>query len=894
MKGVVNLMDTKWFSLTITDIEKQLDTDVKNGLQPRAISSLHEKWGPNELPEAKKDAEWLKFIRHFHDVLIYILLVAAVITLILGHYIDTVVILLVAIINAMIGYIQENKAEKALEGIKKMLSLQATVIRGGERIDLPSNQLVPGDLVILKAGDKIPADIRLSSADNLNIEESPLTGESTSVEKNIEPLPEDTVLGDRLNMAFSGTSVASGSGRGIVVETGVHTEIGKINTSIAEVEEIQTPLLKQTAQFGKMISVVILILAIVLFAFGMLFHDYQWGELLLSVIGLTVAAIPEGLPAILSIILALGVQSMAQNHAIMRTLPSVETLGAVTVICSDKTGTLTKNEMTVQAIALQERDLTVTGTGYKPEGEITEMGEEVSVKEDQALRQFLTSVLTINDTELRENEEGEWVISGEPTEGCLVTLARKADDKIDRLDILSKIPFDSSYKYMAGLVEENGQKKIYVKGAPDRLFDMAGLQEGSKERQLWEDKMLKRSRKGERVIGAAVKHVDFAKEQIDHDDLREGLDMLGLAGIMDPPREEAIEAVRECKRAGIQVKMITGDHKETAISIAKQMGITDNDHVIEGRELDQMNDQALQQAVGTSDVFARTSPENKLQLVKALQENHHISAMTGDGVNDAPALKRADIGVAMGIKGTEVAKEASEMVLVDDNFRTIVNAVREGRRVYDNLKKTILFILPTNGAEAFLVLAALIIGMEMPLTPVQILYVNMVTAVTVALALAFEKLEEGTMERPPRDADARLLSNYYIFRIIFVSLLIGMSIMIMNADMLRNATTYTMEEVNTVTLHALVFAQLFHLFNVRNERRFALNRDFFSNKAAFLVSAILIVIQLAVTYLPFLSTALGLHPISAQYWLFPILIGLFVFVVVELEKFITHKWFKRA
>lgn len=881
------MSEAKWFNLDVEEVEKNLQTDSKQGLKTNQIDQLTEKWGKNELPEAEKDPEWLKFIRHFHDVLIYILLAAAVITLILGHYIDTIVILLVAIINALIGYIQESKAEKALEGIKKMLSLQATVIRDGVRQEVESSDLVPGDLVLLSAGDKIPADLRLISADNLNIEESPLTGESTSVEKNPSTLPEDTVLGDRLNLAFSGTAVSSGSGRGIVVETGVNTEIGKINTSIAEVEEIQTPLLRQTAEFGKMISIVILVLAVLLFVFGMIFHDYDWGELLLSVIGLTVAAIPEGLPAILSIILALGVQAMARNNAIMRTLPSVETLGAVSVICSDKTGTLTKNEMTVQAVALKDKDLEVTGTGYEPSGSIEDQGTEVDVAQDVMLRQFLTSVLTVNEATLRQNEDKEWVISGEPTEGCLVTLAEKANQPIERLEIISKIPFDSAYKYMAGLVEENGQKMIYVKGAPDRLFDMANLAEGSEERRLWEEKMLNRSRKGERVIGAAVKYVDQSVTSIDHDDVKSGLTMLGLAGIMDPPREEAIEAVRECRRAGIQVKMITGDHKETAIAIARKMGITENERAIEGRDLDNLSEEELQKVVEESDVFARTSPENKLQLVQALQANDHISAMTGDGVNDAPALKRADIGIAMGIKGTEVAKEASEMVLVDDNFRTIVNAVREGRRVYDNLKKTILFILPTNGAEAFLVLAALILGIVMPLTPVQILYVNMVTAVTVALALAFESLEKGSMDRPPRSTDAKLLSRYYIFRIIFVSLLIGISIMIMNTNLINDG--YNEAVVNTLTLHALVFAQLFHMFNVRNERNFAFNEDFFKNKAAFIVSGILIAIQLLVTYVPFLYQALGLVPIEAGYWIFPILIGVLVFVVVEIEKAITKR-----
>ncbi|WP_117161059.1 cation-transporting P-type ATPase [Paraliobacillus sp. X-1268] len=877
----------KWFHYGIEDVVENLNTDRKTGLTIKNVDKQQEKWGKNELPEQEKDPVWLKFIRHFKDVLIYVLLVAAVITAILGHYIDTVVIILVALINATIGYIQENKAEKALEGIKNMLSLQATVIRNGERSDIPSNELVPGDLVILRAGDKIPADVRLIQADNLKIEESPLTGEAISVDKNTEPLPEDTVLGDRTNLAFSGTSVASGSGKGLVVEIGEHTEIGKINKSITEVEEIQTPLLQQTAKFGKMISIVILFLAAALFVFGSLFHDYEMGELLLAVIGLTVAAIPEGLPAILSIILALGVQTMAKKNAIMRNLPSVETLGAVSVICSDKTGTLTKNEMTVQAVMTAKAEYRVTGSGYAPEGSIQTGQKEVSVTENQVLQQFLTAVKTVNDTTLRRNKKDEWVISGEPTEGCLITLAEKASEPVARLDVISKIPFDSSYKYMAALVEEDGQKIIYVKGAPDRLFDMANLKNDTEDRKMWEDKMQRRTEKGERIIGAAMKYVDASTEQIDHEDIIDGLTMLGLAGIMDPPREEAIEAVKECKKAGIQVKMITGDHKETAIAIARKMGITNNERAIEGRDLDNMSETELQDTVEAYDVFARTSPDNKLQLVKALQARGHISAMTGDGVNDAPALKRADIGVAMGIKGTEVAKEASQMVLVDDNFRTIVNAVSEGRRVYDNLKKTILFILPTNGAEASLIFASILFGMVMPLTPVQILYVNMITAVTVSLAIAFEKLEAGAMERSPRGPDTKLLSGYYIFRIIFVSLLIGGGILWMNADLLGDG--YDIAVVNTVTLHALVISQLFYLFNCRNERDFAFNKDFFSNRAAFMVSGLLLLIQLGITYLPFMNTILGTVPIDLVYWRFPLIIGASVFVIVETEKYITRK-----
>ncbi|WP_368645763.1 cation-transporting P-type ATPase [Alkalibacterium putridalgicola] len=882
------MADIKWFTLSEEEVEQELETDKETGLSENESEERKDKYGLNKLPEGEQTPEWVKFLRQFNDILIYILLAAAVVTFILEQYIDTSVILLVAIVNGVIGYVQESKAEKALEGIKNMLSLEAMVLRDKQKAEVDSTEIVPGDIVLLKSGDKVPADIRLFEEDKLKVEESPLTGESTSVEKQTEKLDEDTPLGDRSNMVFSGTTVSSGTARGIVVETGESTEIGQINRSMNEVEEIKTPLLRQTDKFGKTISVVILVLAVLLFIAGMLIHDYEWGELLLSVISLTVASIPEGLPAILTIILALGVQSMADKNAIMRTLPSVETLGAVTVICSDKTGTLTKNEMTVQSVVTRDKAYSVTGLGYEPEGEIlNEKEEAVDVAEENDLKELLTAAKTINEADIYQKDD-QWEVRGDPTEGCLITLAEKSNVDIEALDIQSKIPFDSEYKYMAGLVEESNLKKIYIKGAPDRLFDMADID--SEEREYWEERVSERSKKGERVLAVGVKEVSKSTDRIDHDDVQSGITLLGLTGIIDPPREEVIEAIKVCKEAGIQVKMITGDHKETALAIAKELGITDQDKVTEGRELEDMSEEEIQSLVEEVDVFARTSPQNKLQLVEALQSNGHVSAMTGDGVNDAPALKRADIGVAMGIKGTEVAKEASEMVLADDDFSTIVNAVREGRRVYDNLKKTILFILPTNGAEALLVMAALLIGIEMPLTPVQILYVNMITAVTIALALAFEPLEKGTMSKPPRNPNERLLSPYYVFRIIFVSVLIGGTIMWINQGLLAG---YDREHLNTITLHSLVFAQLFHLFNVRNERHFSLNDQFFNNAAAFLVSGLLIVFQLLVTYVPFLSNALGLYPIDLYDWVYPVLVGFSVFVVVEIEKFITHNILKR-
>ncbi|MBT2584164.1 cation-transporting P-type ATPase [Planococcus sp. ISL-109] len=876
------MAEEQWFHRELKDVLDEQAVRLEQGLNEAEASNRLETWGYNELPEGKRKPAIVKFLKHFHDVLIYVLLAAAVITVVLGHYLDTTVILAVVVINATIGYIQQNKAEKALESIRNMLSVKAAVLRSGKRMEIPATELVPGDLVYLRAGDKVPADMRLAEESNLQVEESSLTGESDAVDKQMDKLPGDTVLGDRTNMVFAGTLVASGSGLGIVVATGEHTELGKISSAMESVEKLQTPLLKQTAQFGKLISVIIVLSATGMFFIGYWFHDYETAELLLAIIGLTVAAIPEGLPAILSIILALGVQTMAGKNAIVRNLPSVETLGAVTVICSDKTGTLTKNEMTATSVILAEKEIDVSGVGYSPEGTLQQAGSSISLADHPDLAKFLVCVKTVNDAQLVKEDKGSWTVSGGATEGCLLTLAEKADEPVEKLAMLSKIPFDSSYKYMAALVEERGRKWIYVKGAPEKLLEMVP----DKERALWEAKIATHAKRGERLLAAAAKQVSDDAESIGHEDVESGFEFLGMAGILDPPREEVIDSIAQCKKAGIRVKMITGDHKETAVAIGAKLGIGDGIKAIEGRELDELDAQQLEAAVQEYDIFARTSPTNKLQLVEALQAQNQVCAMTGDGVNDAPALKRADIGIAMGIKGTEVSKEAAEMVLVDDNFSTIVNAVKEGRRVYDNLKKTILFILPTNVSEGLLIFISILFGTTIPLTPVQILWVNMITAVTISLAIAFEKLEPGTMERPPRKANSPLLSGYYIFRIIFASAIIGGGILWMNSVL--EARNYNQGILQTMTLQALVISQLFYMFNCRSERRFALNRDFFSNKAAFVVSGILILVQLSVTYVPFMNTLLGTEPIGLQYWIWPLLIGLSVFVIVELEKWLVH------
>ena len=886
------IKDEKWFALNADTVIQKTGSNRKSGLTDAEAAEHTDRFGVNKLPQKKRTSALVRFLKHFNDILIYILFIAGIVSALLGHYVDTIVIIIVAIINALIGFLQENKAEKALDDIKNLLSLKAQVLRNGQRVDIDATELTIGDVTFLSPGDKVPADLRLIEANNLKIEESILTGESVPSEKKVEPLGEDTMLGDRINLAFSGTTVSSGTGLGIVVAVGADTEIGKISEMIGEMPEVTTPLLKQTAKLGKTVSIVIVVMAVVIYAFGTFYRDYDYNELLMSVIGLAVAAIPEGLPAILSIILAIGVQNMAKRKAIIRTLPSVETLGSVSVICSDKTGTLTKNEMTVQSVVTRDHNFSVTGTGYAPEGEVVENGVHVDFTQHSIPALLINCFYHCNDATLLKDENDFWKITGDPTEGALLTLYEKAKLTASDLKRIATLPFDSAYKYMAVLADWNGKRLICIKGAPDKLLDMAvseHTEDGIKpfNRAYWEEKILGLAQGGQRIIGAAYKMVDKDKEDVTHDDVSEDIVFLGLAGIIDPPREEAVEAVRICTEAGIRVKMITGDHIDTAKAIGKEMGIGCGEKALQGKDIDKIDDKQLADIVIEYDIFARTSPEHKLRLVKALQSQGLICAMTGDGVNDAPALKKADVGIAMGIKGTEVTKDSSEMVLADDNFSTIAAAVEEGRRVYDNLKKTILFILPTNGAESLLIMASILFGTMMPLTPVQILWVNMVTSITVSLALAFEKIEPNAMRRPPRKSNAPLLSGYFIWRILFVSVLIGGGTLWLSLQLLDKGIAE--EVVRTITLQTIVIAQLFHLFNSRSINRFAISSDFFSNKSVFVVAGLLIVLQMSITYLPFMNQAFGTCPLEASYWAYPLGLGVVIFFVIELEKYVMNR-----
>lgn len=877
---------------TLSNIHSTLE-----GLSGTEASARLQQHGENTLPQKKGKPAWLRFLAHFNDVLIYVLLVAALLKLFMGHWVDMFVILGVAVINALIGHIQESNAEKSLQSIRNMLSSEAVVVRQGNHETIPTTALVPGDIVVIRAGDRIPADLRVIEAHNLRVEEAILTGESTVVEKNSDALSGELPLGDRYNLLYSGTTVSSGGGKGVVVATGGETELGHINQMMSDIEKHRTPLMVQMDKLGKTIFITILVMMVALFVFSLLFRDMPVSELVLSLISLAVAAVPEGLPAIISIILSLGVQAMARRKAIIRKLPTVETLGAMTVICSDKTGTLTMNEMTVKAVITADTTYRVEGDSYEPVGNIHPVDDPtpVSVTQGSLLERYLRTIDLCNDSQLIKDEQGLWKITGGPTEGALKVLAAKIPLPPLDTEMRSKIPFDSQYKYMSTLYRLGDEEVILITGAPDVLFRLCQYQQTNDglqpfDQPYWEGKIEEYAREGLRMVAAAWKPAREGQRELDHPDLHDGVILLGIAGMMDPPRPEAITAIADCLQAGIRVKMITGDHPQTAMSIGQMLGIGNAASAITGRELEAMDDRQLSDAAQQYDIFARTSPEDKFRLVQALQSKQEVVGMTGDGVNDAPALKRADVGIAMGIKGTEVTKEAADMVLTDDNFATIARAVHEGRRVYDNLKKTILFVIPSNIAQALLIIIALLAGNLIPLTPVLILWMNMATSATLSFGLAFEAGEKNIMNRPPRKANLHVMDGYAIWRVVFVGLMIAISAFVLEAWLQPRG--YSAEFIRTVLLQTLVTAQWFYMLNCRVNDGFSLSKGLLANKGIWIVSGVLLALQLLIIYAPFMQMLFGTEALPFRYWVITFLIGFVMFLIVEAEKVLTRRWRK--
>ncbi len=884
----------KPYQLTVEEVLKNQQSQP-SGLTHNEASARLARDGLNALPEKAGKPAWLRFLAHFHDVLIYVLIAAAALTAVMGHWVDTAVILGVAVINALIGHIQENNAEKSLKSIRNMLSASAVVVRNGQHETVATTDLVVGDIVVLRAGDRIPADLRVMEAHNLRVEEAILTGESTVVDKTAEALTGELPLGDRKNLLFSGTTISAGAGLGVVIATGEATELGHINQMMTEIEKHRTPLLVQMDKLGKAIFSLILAMMVGLFIFSLLLRDMPMGELLLSLISLAVAAVPEGLPAIISIILSLGVQTMARKRAIIRKLPTVETLGAMSVICSDKTGTLTMNEMTVKAIIMADKNYRVQGNSYEPTGEIhvEENDALAEIAPGSLLESYLRTIDLCNDSQLIRDEQGHWGITGGPTEGALKVLAAKAMLPAVESELRSKIPFDSQYKYMATHYRIGNDERVLVTGAPDVLFKLCRLQQTANGTEAftqpyWEAEIARYAKEGLRMVAAAWKPAHADANALTHDCLNEGLIFLGIAGMMDPPRPEAIAAIGACQQAGIRVKMITGDHPQTAMSIGGMLGIHNSTHAVTGYELEQMDEAELAEAAVTYDIFARTSPEHKLRLVKALQDKGEIVGMTGDGVNDAPALKQADVGIAMGIKGTEVTKEAADMVLTDDNFATIASAVQEGRRVYDNLKKTILFIMPTNLAQGLLIIVALLAGNLIPLTPVLILWMNMATSATLSFGLAFEAGERNIMRRPPRQSNENVMDGFAIWRVGFVGTLIAACAFMLEAWLQPRG--HSPEFIRTVLLQTLVTAQWVYMLNCRVSDGFSLGRGLLMNKGIWLVSGILLLLQLAIIYVPFLQMLFGTEALPLRYWGITFAIGIALFFIVEIEKPLTRKF----
>ncbi|THF61879.1 cation-transporting P-type ATPase [Pseudothauera nasutitermitis] len=889
-------MERNWHASEHQDVAQMLDSPV-GGLSGEEAARREREYGPNRLAPPKRRGPLRRLLAQFHNILLYVMLGAALVTALLGHWVDTAVLLAAVVLNAIIGFIQEGKAESALDAIRAMLSPRATVLRGGTRMEIDAAGLVPGDRVLLASGDRVPADLRLVAVKELRVEEAALTGESVPVEKAAARVAVDAPLGDRLCMAYSGTLVVYGQAEGVVVATGAATELGRINHMLDSIGLSSTPLLRQIDRFGRALAVVILGAAAATFAFGTLLREHSAGEMFLMAVALTASAIPEGLPAIMTVTLALGVQRMARKQAIIRRLPAVETLGSVTVICSDKTGTLTRNEMTVQRMVCAGHVFDVGGVGYAPVGDFSVDGRIVEPVHYPALELALRIGVLCNDARMRQ-DEGAWWVEGDPTEGALLVAGDKGGFSVHAAEVawprLDSVPFESEHRFMATWHRDaDGESWIFVKGAPERVFEMCDAQlDGHGERPLdidyWRRMATDTAAQGLRLLALAAKRAAPRGEGLGFADCEEGFVLVALVGIIDPPREEAIRAVAECHRAGIRVKMITGDHAETARAIGAQLAIGVGRPAITGAEVAVMDDAELRRVVMDVDVFARASPEHKLRLVQALQDSGQVVAMTGDGVNDAPALKRADVGIAMGRKGAEAAKESADMVLADDNFATIAAAVREGRAVYDNLKKFVLFMLPTNGGQTLVVIAAILFELTLPLTPAQVLWVNMVTSTCLGLALAFEPAEGNIMRRHPRPPGEALLSGFFVWRVALVSVLMMTGALGLFLWELSLGTS--VETARTMAVNAIVVSEMFYLINSRHVFSPALSREgLFGNRYVLVAIAACLPLQLAYTHAPALQAVFHSASLTPLEWSKVLGAGLLVFVGAELEKWVIRR-----
>ncbi len=886
-----------WYQQSSKEIYNKLSTTEK-GLTSEEVKKRIEKYGRNKLAEEVKINRLKIFLHQFASPLIYILIIAGIITIFLREYIDAGVILAVVILNALIGYFQEYKAEQSVRALKKMLVPRAKVLRDGVEKEVNSEELVPGDIIFLYSGIRVPADIRLIHTLELKIDESILTGESLPVEKHHHTIREENLTyGDQKNMAFMGTIVVSGRAKGVVVETGMNTVFGKIAKHIKEAEIVKAPLQDKITRFANAIGILVLSASVLLFIAGLIVGE-SIKDMFMTAVAAAVAAIPEGLPVVVTIVLAVGVARMAKHNAIIRKLHAVETLGSTTVIGSDKTGTLTKNEMTVKVVYDGKNVYEVEGSGYKPEGKILHNGLPANLKEHRTLIKVLRIGLLCNESNVYV-ENGQYKVEGDPTEGALIVSAMKAglipEEEKENYPQIAIIPFESERGYMATLHKHKGKNYLFLKGAPERVLDMCARdnfgEEINRERILQTAEEF--AKKGLRVLALAYREVseeveELTCKEIEKCDHVSGLIFVGLQGMIDPPRPEAIDAIRECKKAGIRVIMITGDHAVTGKAIGEMLGISDSkSKVLTGKEIAKMTDEELFNKVKEVSIYARVSPEHKLRIVQQLKRHGEIVAVTGDGVNDAPALKSAHIGIAMGKSGTDVAREASDMVLTDDNFASIFHAVREGRIVFDNIRKVTFFLIPTGVASILSIIIAIILGVPIPYVPAQILWINLVTNGLQDVALAFEPGEKGVLDRPPRPPKEGIMSRLLIERTIIVGVLISAGIVFNFINALENGAS--LEKARTMAVTTMVFFQFFQAWNSRSEYESIFKVSLLSNPFLFFSLIASFIAQLVFIYVPALQWIFRTEPISITDWQNILLVALSVIIVVEIDKWLRRR-----
>lgn len=888
---------SEWYKKDKDESLSSLDVDFEKGLSDEDARKNLEEYGPNELKEEKQKSFFKKLLEQFTDFLVLILIVAAIVSAAVGEVKDAIVIIAIVIVNAFLGLYQEGKAEKALEALKKMSSPNAKVRRDGNVIEIPSAELVPGDIVLLDAGDIIPADLRLIESSNLKVEEASLTGESVPVDKDSNAsFDQDAPIGDRVNMAYMSTAVTYGRGEGLVVGTGHSTEIGKIATMIQTYEDELTPLQKQLNQLGKVLGTATIFICIAVFGVGLL-QGREVLEMFMVAISLAVAAIPEGLPAIVTIVLALGMNKMVKRHAIVKKLLAVETLGSTTVICSDKTGTLTQNEMTVTKAFVDNKILDITGAGYAPDGDFLLEGEKIDMEDIGDLETLLSIAILANDSEL-DMVENAYRIIGDPTEGALVTLSGKAG--IGKKDINAKhprveeIPFDSDRKMMTTFHENYvpGSVVSFTKGAPDVIIDrcskisMEGkiveFDEEKKEKVLEINNEF--SRDALRVLAFAYKEYSSLPDDISPENNETEMTFVGLVGMIDPARVEAKAAIKECKDAGIKTVMITGDYKETAFAIAKELNMAESiDQAITGEELEKHSDEELKEVVRDVKVYARVSPEHKVRIVNALRANGEIVAMTGDGVNDALALKRSDIGVSMGITGTDVAKNTADLILTDDNFASIVAAVEEGRIIYSNIKKFVFFLLSCNIGEIILVFVSIMMGLPVPLLPIQLLWLNLVTDSFPALALGVEKGDPDIMDIDPRDPKKPILDKRMMLGIVLQSIAVGGAALLAYRWGLMHYPD-DIEKARAVTFVTIITAELLRAYSSRSQRYTLFKIGVFSNKSMVWATLASFTLMLGVVYIPILHNIFYTFPLGLGDWRIVLQFAFIPLVLGELAK----------